>query len=86
MTDSALSLGVPRALAQSLVVDTIIGGSGMVKETGEHPRVLSDKVTSPGGTTIQGLQAMEKEGFSSAVSEGIKKAYARSIELSRGGE
>ena len=86
MTDSAVSLGVQRELAQSLVVDTIIGGSSMVKETGEHPRVLLDKVTSPGGTTIQGLQAMEKEGFSSAVDEGIKKAYARSIDLSRGGE
>lgn len=86
MTDSAVALGVSRELAQSLVVDTIIGGSAMVKEADKHPRVLSDKVTSPGGTTIQGLQAMEKAGFSTAINEGIKKAYERSIDLSRVGE
>ena len=86
MTNSAVALGVPRELAQSLIVDTIIGGSVMVKETGEHPRALSDKVNSPGGMTIQGLQAMEKAGFSTAIDEGIKKAYERSIDILRRGE
>lgn len=82
MTDSAVALGLSRELAQSLVIDTITGGSSMVKKTGEHPRILSDKVASSGGITIQGLQAMEKAGFSTALDEGIKKAYERSVELS----
>lgn len=86
MIDSAVGLGLPRDLARALVVETVLGAATMVEKTGEHPRVLSDKVTSPGGTTIHGLLEMEKEGFSNAVNEGIKKAYTRSIELSRGVE
>lgn len=55
----------------------------MALETGNHPAVLRDQVTSPGGTTIAGIAKMEKEGLRSALQEGVVACYERSLELGK---
>ena len=53
----------------------------MVLESGEHPAMLKDRVTSPGGTTIEALVSMEDEGFRASVIKAVRSAYDRSLEL-----
>ena len=79
--DSGVLIGLPRELAYKLVLETIIGSVYMVKENNEAPKSLEAKVTSPGGTTIYGLTAMEKSNFSNAIKDGVKAAYQRAEEI-----
>ena len=72
---------MPRDMARKLSLQTILGSAELVKQTGDHPAVLKDMVTSPGGTTIEGLTSMEKSGFRSAVTNGVRAAFNRSKEL-----
>lgn len=81
LIDSGVLIGLPRDLARTLVVETIIGSAEMIRTTGESPKELEAKVTSPGGTTIHGLMAMEQGGFSSAVKDGVQAAWRRAAEL-----
>ena len=60
--------------ALKIVRQTVVGAMGLLKAHGSHPEAEIDKVTTPGGITIKGLTAMEKEGFSTAVIEGLKAA------------
>lgn len=83
LIDSGVLIGLPRPLARKLVIETVLGGILMVKETGENPKELEGRVTSPGGTTIHGLMAMENNNFSNAIKEGVQAAYERAIELGR---
>lgn len=83
LIDSGVLLGLPRDLSRKLVVQTLAGSASMIRETGESPRDLEAKVTSPGGTTIHGLMAMEDGGFSSAVKDGVLAARDRAAELGR---
>ena len=81
MIDAAVYLGMARDMARQLVLQTVLGSTELVKQTGRHPADLKDMVTSPGGTTIAALRAFEKNGFRAAVFEGIIAAFEKSKAL-----
>ncbi|MEL6787724.1 MAG: pyrroline-5-carboxylate reductase [Cyanobacteria bacterium J06607_15] len=81
LADGGVASGLPRAIALQLATQTVLGTATLVKETGLHPGVLKDQVTSPGGTTIAGVAKLESAGFRSALIEAVKTATARSKEL-----
>ena len=63
MTEGGVEVGLPAELAAALAAQTVAGAAEMVLATGETPAVLRDRVTSPGGTTLAGLKALEENGF-----------------------
>ncbi|MBF0529999.1 MAG: pyrroline-5-carboxylate reductase [Deltaproteobacteria bacterium] len=81
MTDGGVRLGLTREQARRLCVQTILGSAKLALETGMHPAALRDMVTSPGGTAVAGLFALEKGAFRATVMEAISAASARSKEL-----
>lgn len=83
MSDAGVHGGLPRNVAQSLAVQTIVGAARMVQETGLHPAVLKEAVTSPAGTTIAGVRTLEAKGFNTAVIEAVGAAISRAEDLSR---
>jgi pyrroline-5-carboxylate reductase len=66
-TEGGVALGFPPAVAKALVTQTVLGAIALLKANGSHPEEEIDKVTSPGGVTIRGLNAMEEAGFTAAV-------------------
>jgi len=81
LIDGAVLTGMPRGIARQLALQTIIGAATMMEQTGEHPAILRDRVTSPGGTTIEGLKALEESSFRDAVLSAVLAATERSREL-----
>jgi pyrroline-5-carboxylate reductase len=81
LADAGVNMGLPRAEAQLLAAQTLLGAAKLVLESGEHPGQLKDRVTSPGGTTIAGLQALENHGMRSALIDAVEKATLRSKAL-----
>jgi len=81
LSDGGVRAGLPRNIATALAAATVRGAAEMVVSTGEHTGVLRDRVTSPGGTTIAGIQAMESAGLRSALMAAVEAATRRSIEL-----
>jgi len=83
LADGGVASGLPRAIALQLATQTVLGTATLIKETGKHPGVLKDQVTSPGGTTIAGVSKLESLGFRSALIEAVKTATQRSKELGK---
>ncbi len=81
MSDAGVRVGLPRDIALQLAAQTVAGAARMVIEAGEHPARLKDQVTSPGGTTIAGIDVLERAGVRSALIEAVKAATKRSEEL-----
>jgi pyrroline-5-carboxylate reductase len=84
LADAGVKNGLPRDAALGLAAQTVFGTAKLLLETREHPALLRDKVTSPGGTTIAGLHALEQEGFRGTVIDAVDAATARSKELGKG--
>jgi pyrroline-5-carboxylate reductase len=81
LSDAGVKNGLPRDIAAGLAAQTVFGTAKLLLETHEHPALLRDKVTSPGGTTIAGLHALEQEGFRGTVIDAVDAATTRSKEL-----
>ena len=81
MADGGVRAGLPRALAQQLAAQTVMGAAKMLLESGEHPGVLKDRVASPGGTTIAALHELERGAFRGTVMNAVVAASDRSREL-----
>lgn len=83
LADAGVKQGIPRPLALELAAQTVLGAAKMVLETGEHPGKLRDMVTSPGGTTIEGLHALEKGRLRAVLMNAVEAATLRSKELGK---
>lgn len=81
LIDAGVYLGMARDAARELTLQTILGTTQLVKETGRHPADLKDMVTSPGGTTIEALRAFENGGFRATIFSAVKAAHQKSQEL-----
>lgn len=81
LSDGGVAVGLPRKLALDLAIQTVAGAAEMAASTNEHPAILREMVTSPGGTTIAGLTALENGGLRAALISAVRAAAARSREL-----
>jgi pyrroline-5-carboxylate reductase len=84
MIEAGVHLGLPRATATELVVQTLVGSAAMLRETGSHPVVLREQVTSPGGTTASALRELEVHRVRAAFLAAMEAARNRSRELAEG--
>jgi pyrroline-5-carboxylate reductase len=84
LSDGGVRVGLPRDVATALAAQTVLGSAKMVLESGSHPGVLKDMVTSPGGTTIAGLHALERGGVRAALMDAVEAATRRAAELGQG--
>jgi pyrroline-5-carboxylate reductase len=81
LADGGVLAGLPRDKALRYAVQTVLGAAVMVQETGKHPGELKDMVTSPGGTTIAGIAALENAAFRGGVIGAVEAAWERAVEL-----
>ncbi len=82
LADAGVRMGLSREVALTLSSQTMLGAARMILETDRHPAMLKDMVTTPGGTTIEGLFALEMSGIRAALYRAVEKACRRSGELS----
>ena len=83
LADGAVACGIPRAKAMEYAAMTMAGSAEMFLATRQHPGALKDAVCSPGGSTIAGVRALEKQGFRSAAMECVMATYLRNKELGK---
>ena len=81
LSDGGVAAGLPRDVATKLAAQTVLGGAKMVLETGQHPGTLKDQVTSPGGTTIEGIHELEKGKLRATVMSAVRAATEKSKKL-----
>jgi pyrroline-5-carboxylate reductase len=84
MIEAGVHLGLPRGTASELVVQTVVGSAKLLRETGEHPTVLRERVTSPGGTTAAALRELEDHKVRAAFLTAVEAARNRSRALAEG--
>jgi pyrroline-5-carboxylate reductase len=84
LSDGGVLMGLARQTATLLAAQTVLGAAKMVLETGKHPGELKDMVTSPAGTTIAGMHALESGGLRGLMMEAVRRATERSAALGRG--
>jgi pyrroline-5-carboxylate reductase len=83
LADAGVKVGLPRYEAQQLAAQTVLGSAQLLIETGEHPGVLKDRVTSPGGTAIAGLHTLEEGGLRTTLINAVVAATERSHDLGK---
>ncbi len=81
MAEGGVKVGLPRELATELAAQAVLGAASMVLETGEHPALLKDGVTTPAGCTIDGLMELEEGGLRVTLIKSVVKATQRAAEL-----
>lgn len=81
LSDGGVAAGLPREVATKLAAQTVLGAAKMVLETGQHPGALKDQVTSPGGTTIEGVHELEKGKLRATVMNAVRTATEKSKKL-----
>ena len=84
LTDAGVKQGLPRATSRRLSMQTVLGAARLAIETGEHPAILRDQVTTPGGTTITAVAELEKQGLRSMFIDTVAMATERSRQLGEG--
>jgi pyrroline-5-carboxylate reductase len=84
LSDGGVASGLPRDIATRLAAQTVSGAAQMVLQTGQHPGALKDQVTSPGGTTIEGLHELEKGKLRATVMNAVRAATEKSKKLGQG--
>ncbi|TQS25684.1 pyrroline-5-carboxylate reductase [Microbispora sp. KK1-11] len=84
MVDAGILLGMPRAAALDMVTQSIVGAAIMLRDSGEHPVILREAVTSPGGTTISAIAELERHKVRAAFLDAIEAACERSRRLAAG--
>lgn len=83
LADGGVECGLPRASAQRLAAQTILGAAKMVLESGKHPGELKDAVCSPGGSTIAGVAALEDGAFRAAAASAVRASYEKTLKLGK---
>ncbi len=83
LADSAVKCGLPRDVATLLAAQTVTGSGAMVLESDRHPGELKDAVCSPGGTTIEGVHALEQAGFRGAVMNAVEETFIKNFSLGK---
>ena len=86
MTEAGVKLGLPTETASELAIQTVIGSAKLLKETGEAPQTLRQRVTSPGGTTAAALNSLEEQQLREIFATALESARDRSRELARGAD
>jgi pyrroline-5-carboxylate reductase len=84
LADGGVKMGLDRATAMTLATQTVLGAARLLAETGVHPGALKDMVSSPGGTTIEGIAALEEGGIRTTFIRAVERATLRSRALGRG--
>jgi pyrroline-5-carboxylate reductase len=83
LIDAGVHMGIPRRIAEALVLKTLQGSASFYERAARHPAALRNQVTSPGGTSAEALYYLEKAGFRSAISRAVWAGYQRSLELGK---
>lgn len=83
LAQAGVRAGLSRALSQQVAAELLLGSGKLMLESGEHPRALIDKVTSPGGTTIEGVMALESRAFSAALHAAVQAVIERDRQLGK---
>lgn len=83
LTEGGVKMGLPRELSRNLATQTVLGAASLVKQTGQHPAILRDQVTTPAGTTISALHELEERGLRSMFVSAVETATERSRSIGK---